>query len=64
MVLHQQVLLVCGQAILFRSAEQLSEESDLLVFLLETLSVFTLELGGWREGGGFAFHFQHQVSLD
>lgn len=30
-----------------RSAVQLSEELDLLLLLLETLSIFALKLGGW-----------------
>ena len=50
MVLHQQVFYVCGQAILVWSAMQLSEELDLLLLLLETLSIFALKLAGWGDG--------------
>ncbi|XP_078377825.1 putative skeletal organic matrix protein 2 [Oculina patagonica] len=45
MVLHQQVLYSCGQAILFWSAVQLSKEIDLPLLLLETPSVSALKLG-------------------
>ena len=64
MVLHQQVFYVCGQAILVWPAVQLSEGLDLLLLLLETLSIFAPKLEGWLPGDGFAFQFQHQVSLD
>ena len=53
-----------GQAILVWSAVQLSEELDLLLLFLETLSIFALKLAGWLPGDRFTFQFQHQVSLD